>query len=121
VPAGGDVYLLKWILHDWDDAAAVQILRVCRQAMKTDSRRLIVEHLVGSEHDNAAATLMDLHMMVITGGKVRTQTEFGALLDAAGLRLTAVFSTSTPLRILEGAPGGVSKPAAGHDAIGQSQ
>jgi hypothetical protein len=102
VPAGGDLYLLKWILHDWDDAAAVQILRSCRQAMETNSRLLVVEHLVGSDDEHSDATLMDLNMMVITGGKVRTQAEFALLFNEAGLRLTAVASTSTPLHVLEG-------------------
>ncbi len=76
VPAGGDVYLLKWILQDWDDAAAIRILRTCRQAMSADSQRLIVEHLISLDDKISDATLMDLNMMVITGGRVRDpQTE----------------------------------------------
>ena len=104
VPAGGDVYLLKWILQDWDDAAAIRILRTCRQAMSADSRLLIVEHLISLDDKISDATLMDLNMMVITGGRVRSQTEFAQLFKAAGLRLTSALATSTPLHVLVGVP-----------------
>jgi hypothetical protein len=121
VPAGGDLYLLKWILHDWDNAAAVEILRTCRHAMKPDSRLLVIEHLIGSDNEQSDATLMDLNMMVITGGKVRSQAEFATLFDAAGLRLTAAFSTSTPLRVLEVSPGAVGRAAPCYDHVDEPQ
>jgi O-methyltransferase domain/Dimerisation domain len=106
VPAGGDVYLLKWILHDWDDAAAARILRECRRAMTARSRLLVVEHLARDGDGNADAALMDLNMMVLTGGRVRSQAELAELFREAGLRLTNVLATATPLFVLEGSCGG---------------
>jgi len=79
------------VLHDWDDARAVQILTACRHAMAAHGRVLIVERLIP---DDPAATLpvllSDLNMLVFTGGQERTNTEYGHLLAAAGLSLAHV-------------------------------
>lgn len=104
VPAGADAYLLKWILHDWDDEAAIQILRTCRRAMKADSRLVLVENLIGTCNDQSLATLMDLNMMVLTGGKVRTRADHCCLFEEAGLQLVSVMPTNSPLWVIEASP-----------------
>jgi hypothetical protein len=109
VPEGGDVYLLKWILHDWDDTAAIGILRSCRRAMKPSSRLLVVEHVIGLPNASADGTFMDLTMMVMNGGRERTENEFATLLAGAGFQLISVTPTATPLSLIEGALAGASK------------
>ena len=102
VPAGGDAYLLKWILHDWDDAAAIDILRSCRRAMKPLARLLVFEYIVGPPNAAPDAAFMDLNMMVMAGGRERTREEFAALFAQAGFRLTSVTPTGTPFSLIEG-------------------
>ena len=91
VPAAGDIYVLRWILHDWDDERALQILRVCAQAMPAHARLFLIERLMPERFKPTAADLRlvmaDLHMMVVLGGRERTEAEFRHLLHAAGLRL----------------------------------
>jgi hypothetical protein len=103
VPGGADAYLLKWILHDWDDHAAREILRACRSRMAAGGRVIIVEHVIGLGSNELHAALMDLNMMAVTGGRVRSKDEFSDLLEGAGLRLVSATPTSTPLCIIEGA------------------
>lgn len=86
VTRGADAYLMKFILHDWDDERAVAILRNCREAMTPGGRVLIVERVL-PEHVTAAEVpdlLSDILMLVATGGKERTEKEYRDLLDAAG-------------------------------------
>jgi hypothetical protein len=91
VPAGGDVYVLKGVVHDWDDGDAVRILRNCRRVMGTESRLLLIEQVVPDDRAPEPFTLfMDLHMLAIHGAGERTAEDFGALLDSAGLRLARV-------------------------------
>jgi O-methyltransferase domain/Dimerisation domain len=104
VPEDGDAYLLKSILHDWDDKASIDILRVCREAMKPTSRLLVVEHVIGPPNTGPEGKFADLHMLVLTGGRERTRDEFAALLDQSGFRLVSVTPTSTPLSVIEGVP-----------------
>jgi len=103
---GGDVYLLKDILHDWGDVDAVRILGVCRAAMHADARVLIVERVLPEHFDDDPAKLnpvmTDLHMMVLFGGRERTPDEYAALFSAAGLRLTRV-ERGDPYGIVEAA------------------
>jgi O-methyltransferase domain/Dimerisation domain len=104
VPEGGDVYLMKSILHDWDDVASIEILRACRDAMKPTSRLLVLEHVIGPPNIGPEGMFADLHMLVLTGGRERTPDEFAALFDQSGFRLVSVTPTSTPLSVIEGAP-----------------
>jgi hypothetical protein len=104
VPEGGDAYVLKAILHDWDDAAATAILLACRRAMKPGRRLLVVERLIGPPNEQPEAKFSDLNMMVTPGGQERTRDEYTALFDAAGFRLIAVVPTGTRLSIVEGLP-----------------
>jgi hypothetical protein len=102
VPAGGDAYLLKWILHDWDDTASIDLLRSCRRAMKPGGRIFVVEHVIGSPNTGSEGKFLDLTMMVLTGGRERTQEEFATLFDRAGFRLMSVRQTTTSLNLIEG-------------------
>lgn len=94
VPAGGDLYMMKWILHDWDDDHSLRILRSCRRAMPPGSRLAILETVM-PERMTATQTgaLLDMHMLVLAGGHERTETEYRALLEATGFRLTRIVAT----------------------------
>jgi len=87
VPAG-DTYVLKWIIHDWDDQRSAAILKNCRSAMATKGRVLLVEAVIQPGTATSFSKYMDLNMLVMTGGRERTEAKYGALLDSAGLRLT---------------------------------
>jgi hypothetical protein len=97
----GDLYLLKYILHDWDDEACVKILRNCRKAARPGARIAVVELLV--EADNIVASLMDLNMLVMTPGRERTLDEYRDLLAAGGFGEVALTRTKTPMVILTAA------------------
>lgn len=88
VPAGGDVYVLAQILHDWDDTTAVEILRQCRRALPAQGRLLILELIVPENDVPHPAKLLDLHMMVMLGGRERTLTEWRRLLADSHLEVT---------------------------------
>jgi ubiquinone/menaquinone biosynthesis C-methylase UbiE len=104
VPSGGDAYLLKYILHNWNDERAGAILRSCRRAMKPSARLLVVEQVVQPGDAPDPARLMDLEMLVLVGGLERTEEEFRALLSAAGFSLVRTVPTRMPLFILEAVP-----------------
>ncbi|HEX9038200.1 MAG TPA: methyltransferase [Ktedonobacterales bacterium] len=105
VPPGADGYLLANVLHDWRDDQAVAILTNCRQAMTTEGRVLIIERLIADDPTQAAPTLLsDINMLIFSGGKERTNAEYGALLDAAGLRLVTVQPVAFPYCVIEGLP-----------------
>lgn len=102
VPEGGDLYLLSQILHDWDDAQCVQILQNCRRAMQEHGRLVILEQLMPPHVQKSSIQVdMDLAMLVLTGGRERTAAEYGALLTAAGLRLTQTLATRFSVAVIE--------------------
>ncbi len=96
-----DLYLLKFILHDWDDERCIEILERCRQAMAPDGRIVIVEMLVGEVSDPGLGALMDMNILAIVPGQERSVEEYDALLNAAGLRRTAVRATNSPQSVIE--------------------
>jgi SAM-dependent methyltransferase len=106
VPAGGDAYVLKVVLHDWDDARALAILRNCRRACAPGARVLVIEPVMPDRMDSSDRArdiaLADLNMLVGTGGRERTEAEFHALYHRAGFRLVTVIPTSSSLSIVEG-------------------
>jgi hypothetical protein len=104
VPSGGDLYLLKYVLHNWDDGRAGAILRSCRRAMKPQARLLLVEQLVQPGNAPDPARLLDLEMLVLVGGRERTEEDFRAMLSAAGFSLKRVVPTRLPLSIVEAVP-----------------
>jgi len=101
VPTGADGYLMKYILHDWDDAKCLAILRHCREAMAPGGRVLAVEHVIPKGNSFDWAKLLDINMMVAPGGQERTREEFRALFAGAGLKLVRVHATASPVSILE--------------------
>jgi hypothetical protein len=101
VPAGGDVYLLKHILHDWDDAKCAAILATVKKAMKPSSKVLVVEFALPEDATPSPAHLMDLNMLVMLDGRERTPTQYGALFQKAGLRLSRFIPTPSPIGIAE--------------------
>jgi hypothetical protein len=95
----GDLYLLKYILHDWDDASCARILRNCQRATRPSGRVVIVEMLLDAR-DNTFAPLMDLNMMVMLPGRERTLDEYRDLLARAGFGEVTVTPTNTPMVII---------------------
>ena len=104
VPAGADAYVMKWILHDWDDAACLALLSTCRCAMTPNSRLLVIELVIDPDHSDELAYAMDLQMLVALGGKERTTAEFAALYEAAGPQLTRIIPTASMYSLIEGIP-----------------
>ncbi|TQN28435.1 O-methyltransferase [Haloactinospora alba] len=106
VPPGGDLYVLKWVLHNWPDEQAAAILRRCRQAMPDRARLLVIEAVLpepGTDAPGPAAT-MDVSMLVVPGGRERTEEQYAALLADAGLRLQRVVSAGSRNSVLESRP-----------------
>jgi hypothetical protein len=106
VPHGADAYLMKYIVHDWDDARCERLLSLCRQAMTPGGRVLVVEHVIAPGNGPDFGKLLDVNMLVVPGGRERTRAEFASLFARAGLRLRAVRATAGPLSILEGVAAG---------------
>jgi ubiquinone/menaquinone biosynthesis C-methylase UbiE len=106
IPQGGDAYLFKQVLHDWDDEASRKILTTCRQAMHPGSKLLIADLIVqpGGGSETTAAKLTDLVMLVIQGGRERTAEEFAQLFAASGFQLTRIIATGVLHSIIEGVP-----------------
>ena len=101
IPPGGDLYLLKFILHDWQDQDALRILQNCRQAMTADGKLLVIEMVIPDDNHRSPAQLIDLNMLVMTGGKERTASEYEALLSQAGFRLDRLIPTGSPYHLVE--------------------
>ena len=102
LPAG-DLYLLRQVIHDWDDARSAAILRHCAEAMARDGKVLVIEALIPPGNDPSPVKLLDLQMLVMTGGRQRTEQEYRQLYAAAGLRLLRILPTNTQFSIVEGA------------------
>jgi O-methyltransferase/methyltransferase family protein len=98
----GDVYTLRQIIHDWDDERSVLILRNCAQAMAADGRVLTIEAIIPPGNEPSRIKFLDLQMLVMTGGRQRTEEEYRELYAAAGLRLTRVIPTNSEFSIVEG-------------------
>jgi SAM-dependent methyltransferase len=104
VPEGGDAYIMKWIIHDWDDEKSNTILRNCRSRMQPNGRLILVDCVVPETDEPHFSKFIDLNMLVMTGGKERTEKEFAQLLAAAGFKLLRVIPTDLPTSIVEAQP-----------------
>ena len=101
VPTGGDAYIMKHIIHDWDDERALTILKNIRQAMNPGGRVLVVESVIVDGNGQDFGKLLDIEMLVSPGGKERTAAEYEELLSRAGLRLTRIVPTKSPYSVIE--------------------
>jgi O-methyltransferase domain len=104
VPPGGDVYILKYILQDWDDERSGMILKNCRQAMTKDTTLLIIAPVIPPPGQPHYAKFEDLEMLVLEGSEDRTVEEYATLLDRAQFKLARVVNTQAYLSIIEAIP-----------------
>lgn len=104
VPSGGDVYMLKRILHDWSDADAIKILKAIRAAMSSDARVIVIDAVIQPGNDPDPNKYLDMGIMTLLEGRERTAADFETLFEAAGLKLRRILSTPAPstMSIVEG-------------------
>jgi hypothetical protein len=110
VPHAGDAYLLRQIIHDWDDAQATTILTNCRYAMRQSGKVLVVERALVADHRESLGALhLDMEMLVNLGGLQRTDAEYGALFEAAGMQPGAVvpLGDTDQFSVFEGIPAAI--------------
>lgn len=101
VPAGGDAYILKHIIHDWNDADCGRILRNVRAVSKPGTKLLLVELVIPPGDDPHPGKILDLEMLIVASGKERTEAEYAKLVADAGFRLTRVVPTQSPASVVE--------------------
>ena len=101
VPEGADLHLLKQIVHDWDDERATRLLQNCHRALGPAGKLLLVEMVIPPENQPSPAQAMDLNMMVLLGGRERTEEDYQRLFQAAGFRLDRVIPTHSPFSVIE--------------------
>lgn len=102
VPSGADAYILKHVLHDWDDETSLTILKNCHSAIEENGKLLVVEQIVPPGNEPALAKFMDVNMMMLhPGGCERTEAEYQALFEAAGFKLTKVIPTRAMVSVIE--------------------
>ena len=104
VPAGCRAYLMKQVIHDWDDERAHRILTNCRRAVPKDGVLLLVEYIVPEGNSSSVAKTADITMMLLTGGKERTLAEYRALLEGASFRVNRVLPVAGDFNIIESLP-----------------
>ncbi len=102
IPAGGDAYVMKVILHDWDDDKAVEILRACSRAMSPAATLVVIERVIAPPNEVAEAKFSDLNMLVTHGALERTREEFADLFAKGGFQLDRVVPTRSPLSVIIG-------------------
>jgi hypothetical protein len=103
VPEGGDAYILKHIIHDWDDERAIAILKQCHKVMPDNGKVLVAEQVIPPGNEPFMGKLLDLHMLVMApGGRERTEAEYRALFEKAGFKLTRIVPTQREVSIVEG-------------------
>ena len=102
VPAGADAYLMRHIIHDWDDEKATTILRNIRLSLKDGGRLLVVEGVIEKGNEPCFGKLLDLTMLTIPGGKERTEEEFQKLFEAGGFHLSRIVPTKAEVSVIEG-------------------
>jgi hypothetical protein len=101
VPEGADLHLLKQIIHDWDDAHATRLLQSCHRALAPNGKLLLVEMVIPPDNQPSPSQAMDLNMLVVVGGRERTEHEYRNLLQGASFRLDRVIPTHSPFSVIE--------------------
>ncbi|MGH9968972.1 MAG: methyltransferase, partial [Pyrinomonadaceae bacterium] len=104
VPAGADAYVMKWIIHDWNDERSTTILKNCRSAITSDGKLLLIDVVIPPGGEPHFGKFIDLNMLVMTGGLERTEEEFRRLLQASAFRLVRLVPTDSPFSIVEAVP-----------------
>lgn len=102
VPEGGDAIAMKWIIHDWNNEQSVAIMKNCHRALPADGKLILIEAVVPATSEPHFSKFIDLNMLVITGGRERTESEFRALYEASGFRMTRIVPTESPFSVIEG-------------------
>ncbi len=102
VPAGADAYLMRHIIHDWDDEKATTILRNVHQAIGQEGRLLVIEGVIPPGNEPCFGKLLDLTMLTIPGGKERTEEEYRTLFKAGGFELIRIVPTKAEVSVIEG-------------------
>lgn len=102
VPEGADAIIMKWIIHDWNDEQSVAIMKNCHRALPENGKLILVEAVVPPGDEMHFAKFIDLNMLVMTGGRERTEEEFRQLYEAAGFSLTRIVPTESPFSVIEG-------------------
>jgi hypothetical protein len=101
IPGGADAYILKHVIHDWNDEECVTILRNCQKAMKEDGKVLIIEEIILEGNEPSPGKFVDLQMLVVASGCERTEKEYRQLLDKAGFELSRIVPTMSPFSVIE--------------------
>ena len=101
VPPGADLYMLKKVIHDWEDERAIAILRNCRNAMLPGGRVLLAETIVPTGNEPHQIKMIDVTMLAVTGGLERSEAQYATVFERAGLRIARVIPTREPISILE--------------------
>lgn len=108
IPSGSRAYVMKNIIHDWNDTQATAILRNCRRALPDDGALVLIEYCLGDDNTPSLGNTIDLVMMTMTGGKERTIVEHRALLAIAGFHLNRAIPVSPDITIIEALPSSVT-------------
>ena len=102
VPSGADAITLKWIIHDWNDEQSVAILKNCHRVLPDQGKLILVEAVIPATNEPHFSKFIDLNMLVMTGGRERTEAEFRKLYEDSGFKLTRVVPTESPFSVIEG-------------------
>lgn len=106
VAGGADAYLLRHIIHDWDDERSLQILRNIRRVIPPHGKLLVVESVIPPGNDPSFGKLLDVNMLVIPGGRERSEPQYRELYRQAGFELTRIVPTTAEVSVIEGRPAG---------------
>jgi hypothetical protein len=103
VPGGGDAYVMRVVIHDWEDEEAIAILKSCRRAMAETAKLILIERIVAPPNEMPATKFSDLNMLVLPGGRERSREEFGTLLSKSGFELTQIAPAGN-INVIEARP-----------------
>ncbi len=104
IPAGIDCYVIKYVLHNWNDEDCIKILKKCREAIPANGRLLIMDMVIKEDQPQVFEKSLDIVMLLLLGAKERTKEEFEEILTKAGFKLNTIFPTKSPLSIIEALP-----------------